>query len=156
LKFGASRADGVDIDKDALLSAQNNAKMNQLEMKLYLADNVDEFTDDNQINRSVSTKDEINSIMMNEFRGNVDHSFPSVETIYHQQYEILVANILAPILIELAPRLATFVKPQGKIALSGLITKQATQVMNAFAPYFDQLQVLDTEDDWGLIIGQRK
>lgn len=37
LKFGASSSAGVDIDEDALLSAANNCKLNDLQMDLYLA-----------------------------------------------------------------------------------------------------------------------
>jgi ribosomal protein L11 methyltransferase len=46
LKYGASRATGTDIDKDALISAQNNCDMNGLSMDFYLANDDDEQSDE--------------------------------------------------------------------------------------------------------------
>ena len=37
LKFGASASSGVDIDMDALLSANNNCVLNKLHMDLIIA-----------------------------------------------------------------------------------------------------------------------
>ena len=48
------------------------------------------------------------------------------------QADILVANILATPLIELSPTLCSMLKPGGRIALSGILTEQAEQVMAAY------------------------
>jgi ribosomal protein L11 methyltransferase len=50
--------------------------------------------------------------------------------------DILVANILAGALIELAPALAPRVVAGGVIVLSGILEAQAAQVAAAYAPYF--------------------
>ena len=47
--------------------------------------------------------------------------------------DLLVANILAGTLQELAPRLCTAVRPGGKIALSGILAAQAGDVETAYA-----------------------
>ena len=50
--------------------------------------------------------------------------------------DIVIANILASALIDLAPALAQLVKPNGQLVLSGILTEQAAQVMAAYANQF--------------------
>jgi ribosomal protein L11 methyltransferase len=50
--------------------------------------------------------------------------------------DVLVANILAAPLCELAPRFAGLVHPGGKILLAGILTEQAEVVAGAYAPWF--------------------
>ncbi len=49
---------------------------------------------------------------------------------------MIVANILAKPLIELAPYFATLIQSQGRIVLAGLIESQTEQVSAAYSPYF--------------------
>lgn len=51
--------------------------------------------------------------------------------------DIIVANILANPLIALAPRLASTIRSGGRIALAGLLDRQAEDVRAAYAPWFD-------------------
>jgi ribosomal protein L11 methyltransferase len=61
--------------------------------------------------------------------------------------DILVANILAGPLIELAPRLAALVKPGGAIALSGILPEQAESVSSAYTEWF-AMQPPVEHDGW--------
>ena len=54
-----------------------------------------------------------------------------------QTFDLLLANILANPLIELAPRLAALVRPGGSLVLSGILAEQAGSVQQAYAPWFD-------------------
>lgn len=94
--------------------------------------------------------DECESVFMNSLRGNGE-DFPTVEQIKDKKYDLVVANILAPILINLAAILSGHVKPDGKLAMSGIIAKQADTVVNAYQRYFSHVQVEETEDDWVLV-----
>ncbi|MEA3303016.1 MAG: 50S ribosomal protein L11 methyltransferase, partial [Pseudomonadota bacterium] len=69
--------------------------------------------------------------------------------------DILLANILASVLVELAPQLTGMVKPGGGIALSGILHNQAEMVQQAYRGEFtlDPPQQLE---DWILITGTRK
>lgn len=49
------------------------------------------------------------------------------------RFDIVMANILANPLIELAPRLAGFLQPEGRLVLSGLLEEQSDEVMAAYA-----------------------
>jgi ribosomal protein L11 methyltransferase len=61
--------------------------------------------------------------------------------------DILVANILAGPLIELAPRLAALVKQGGAIALSGILPEQAESVSSAYTKWF-AMQPPVEHDGW--------
>ncbi len=69
--------------------------------------------------------------------------------------DILLANILAGPLVELAPRLAGLVRPGGLLALSGLLLDQAGPVAEAYQPWFD-IGLTGTRDGWGLLSGRRR
>ena len=72
-----------------------------------------------------------------------------------EQADIVIANILASILIELAEKIGELVRPGGQIALSGILAEQAGAVMEAFSDMFE-LEEPDQLDDWVLIAGIRK
>lgn len=69
--------------------------------------------------------------------------------------EILVANILAGPLKELAPLIAERVQTGGKLALSGLLREQADELSQFYSQWF----VMDEaahKDDWSRLTGIRK
>ena len=72
-----------------------------------------------------------------------------------KQADLLVANILAKPLIELAPHLASLVKNQGCIALSGILNEQADSVLTAYSPMFD-INIYKQQDDWVCLAGTKK
>ena len=69
--------------------------------------------------------------------------------------DVLVANILAGPLVELAPRFAAALRPGGDLALSGVLLGQAGSVTAAYRPWFDIAHTA-TREDWGLIVGRRR
>lgn len=69
--------------------------------------------------------------------------------------DVLVANILAHPLIELAPQLAALVASGGQIALSGVLTEQAEQVAETYHRWF-ALSAPCTQDGWVLLSGVRR
>lgn len=146
LRFGARRATGVDIDKDAIISASNNCIMNNMNMDFYLADD-----DEGQ-------SDEERSVVNNILKGYQLTNFIPVKELEKEgeHFDLLVANILAPILIHLAPVLASHLKVGGKIALSGLLARQAEVVIERYKEFFDDLLVEESEDDWVLITGVKR
>ena len=71
------------------------------------------------------------------------------------RYDLVVANILAGPLIELAPRLGGHVAPRAAIALSGVLASQAEEVLQAYAAMFE-IGVSAREEDWVLLSGVRR
>jgi ribosomal protein L11 methyltransferase len=67
---------------------------------------------------------------------------------------VLVANILAGPLIELAASITRLVAPRGEIALSGILVGQTEAVTAAYRPWFD-IGLEGCRDDWALLGGRR-
>jgi len=69
--------------------------------------------------------------------------------------DLLLANILAGPLVELAPRFARLVRSGGWLALSGLLVDQADTVAAAYRPWFD-IRLTAARDGWGMLSGRRR
>ena len=69
--------------------------------------------------------------------------------------DVLVANILAGPLGELAPTFAAAVKPGAPFALSGILHGQHDELLKRYAEWFENLEVR-TLEDWVRISGHRK
>ena len=61
--------------------------------------------------------------------------------------ELVLANILAGPLTELAPQLAELTKPGGTIVLSGILETQAEELLQTYSAWFD-MQPVATMEDW--------
>ena len=72
-----------------------------------------------------------------------------------QTTSLLLANILASPLIELAPYFADLTLPQGNIVLSGILAEQANQVLAAYENNFD-IKIWKQQGDWICLAGVRK
>jgi ribosomal protein L11 methyltransferase len=68
--------------------------------------------------------------------------------------DVVIANILAEPLIELAPKLTAACRIGADLVLSGLLRTQAHAVQAAYACAFDGMQVVD-RDDWCCIHARR-
>ncbi len=68
--------------------------------------------------------------------------------------DVLLANILAGPLIQLAPRLSRLVRPAGRLVLSGILREQAGEVAGAYRDAF-ALDEPVCRDDWVLLAGRR-
>lgn len=74
---------------------------------------------------------------------------------HDKQVDLVLANILANPLLELAPRFADLVKPGGQIVLSGILAEQAEQIMQRYAEWFDP-QPATQQQEWVRIDGKRR
>ena len=70
-------------------------------------------------------------------------------------FDIVLANILAGPLIELAPRLAPLARTGGALVLAGLLERQAAEVAQAYGPWFDIGPAAEREG-WTLLAGRRR
>ena len=73
----------------------------------------------------------------------------------NEKADVLVANILAGPLTELAPDIEKLVKKGGHLALSGILGKQADDVRAVYSEWFDMDEPLIRED-WCRLTGIRK
>lgn len=77
------------------------------------------------------------------------------EQVEAPQADVLIANILAKPLLELAEKFSTLLKPGGHLVLSGILQEQTEQVLQAYAPWFQMSRPLYKEE-WARLEGIRK
>lgn len=76
------------------------------------------------------------------------HELPTVT------YDIVIANILAGPLVELAPQLLAAIKPGGQLILSGILAEQADTIQAAYAKHLSNLTITPKEN-WLRVTGSR-
>lgn len=69
--------------------------------------------------------------------------------------DLVLANIIAGPLVELAPRLAGYIIEGGDIVLSGILEEQVAWVMDAYSPYCS-MSAPAQQDDWMRLQGVRQ
>lgn len=84
---------------------------------------------------------------------NVTFSHGSIERL-DGTFDLIVANIEAPVLIELCRGIARRIAPAGALALSGLISEQAEDVVHAYAGAGVQLGIRAREGEWCLLASE--
>ncbi|PJK03063.1 50S ribosomal protein L11 methyltransferase [Lysobacteraceae bacterium NML71-0210] len=72
-----------------------------------------------------------------------------------RQYPVVVANILASALDELAEVISAQLAPAGVLAMSGILKGQEDELLLRYAPWFEDFQVA-TQEDWVRITARRK
>ena len=111
-KLGCNPVAGIDIDPQAIESAQANSIQNQVDIGFYLPGTIEE----------------------------------------NARFDIVVANILANPLQVLAPALIKRIKPNGKLVLSGILNRQASDVIETYRPWVT-LSVWKEQDSWVCLHG---
>ncbi len=81
-----------------------------------------------------------------------------IEVVHSDEFsaseaDIVVANILANILIDLAPHIRSLVKPGGHLVMSGILEPQSGAVMQAYAEQLD-FQPAEIKEEWVLLHGR--
>jgi ribosomal protein L11 methyltransferase len=75
--------------------------------------------------------------------------------LWDKDYDVVLANILAEPLIELAPRLAAAVRSGGWLVLSGLLPPQGEAVASACRAWFDMAPARE-RNGWVGLVGRRR
>lgn len=71
-----------------------------------------------------------------------------------QTYDIVMANILAGPLVELAPELLNAIRMGGKLVLSGILAEQTESIRAAYQPHLSDF-IVTQKDDWIRVTGIR-
>ena len=102
LKFGAAYSVGTDLDPCAIDATHENMEVNQVERDKY-------------------------EVMI----GNIIDDKAIQDKVGYEKYDIVVANILAPVLVELTPVIVNQLKPEGIYITSGIIDDKEELVVEA-------------------------
>lgn len=70
------------------------------------------------------------------------------------EYDLVLANILATPLKVLAPLLCAHVRAGGRLVLAGILSRQAQELKDAYAPWI-ALEVSDEQEGWILMTGRK-
>jgi len=128
--LGASEAIATDIEEDSILAIGLNAKLNGI--------------DDMQVRPILVDHEEI-----------LRTAEEGCEELKGIECDILMANILAQPLRELAKTFAKHTKLGGKIALSGMLVDQVDSVRAAFEEEGFEHFEMSKLDEWALLEGRR-
>lgn len=80
----------------------------------------------------------------------------SIHAVAGEQYDLVLANIIAGVLVDLAPELAAVLESGAELLASGIIEEHADLVRQAFADAGLALVHEECEGDWWLMIAQRR
>ncbi len=128
LKLGASYAVGTDLDECAVRAAIENAKENQIKP--------DQFR---------------------VLEGNIIDDIAVKDAVGYERYDIVVANILAPIIILLTGEVARHLKPGGIFITSGILNVKEEAVREAFAQHTEwELMEVTAQGEWVSITVRKK
>lgn len=97
----------------------------------------------------------ITASKQNAARNNEEIPFNLVEDFNSEPVDLLVANILAGPLKELATEFDRLLKPGGTLVLSGLLATQSEGLIEHYQQLGIQLDNQETQDEWGLLSGQK-
>ena len=112
-KLGASDVTGVDIDPQAIIASEQNAKSNQTVI-----------------------------------------TFKNSQEKLIVQADLVIANILSSAIKVLAPALASYCLPNGKIALSGILKQQENEIRDIYSEWF-VMQKSYYKDGWVCLSGEK-
>ncbi len=152
IKLGAAAGTAVDYDPQALVATAENATYNGIVCVTQERSNAQlgakpAHSVQRPVNDDQQAKDDAAFLEICLPQG-LDSN---------QQFDVVVANILANPLIELAPRLQSALRPGGQLMLAGLLSAQVEAVVNAYPGIrFQALEAEHCEDDWRLLRGQRR
>jgi ribosomal protein L11 methyltransferase len=91
----------------------------------------------------------------NAERNRVDAGFFPPEALPDGEFDVLVANILTNPLKALMPLLAARVRPGGRIALSGILSGQADEIMEIYGAAFD-MKPWSEDEGWVCLGGVKR
>jgi len=74
------------------------------------------------------------------------------DSVADDRFDVVVANILSAPLKLLAPAIAAHVRPAGALVLSGILERQAEELIAAYAPYA-ALQIDRSLEGWVCLAG---
>jgi ribosomal protein L11 methyltransferase len=97
----------------------------------------------------------VEAARQNSVRNHVDVTYGLPDDCPAGEFDIVVANILSNPLKLMASMLASKVKPGGRIALSGVLARQAEEVASVYARYID-IAVWREHEGWVCLAGTRR
>lgn len=142
IKLGAALSVGLDVDPQAITSAQQNALLNniradKLQLHLVLG------------KKSCPIIDEVT-------RGGEERQNSSVNGVTEtEKYDVVIANILLNPLLDLADHIVSYAKPRAVVGVSGIISEQIPNIVARYSQLLEGISVTEL-DGWACVSGTKK
>ena len=78
----------------------------------------------------------------------------TLNIISDKEYDIIVANIVADVIIPLAPKMKPLLKSGGYFICSGIITERLDEVKKAVSECYET-ECINTKADWAMICSKK-
>ena len=91
----------------------------------------------------------------NALQNQVSIEFYDANEFTHQQFDVVVANILSSALMVLAPALAKYCKTGAQLALSGILKEQEQLLITRYSEWFN-MDAPQQKDAWILLTGTKR
>lgn len=127
LKLGASEVVGTDLDADCMISTKENMQVN------HLSENLGTF-----------------------YVGNLIDDISLQENVGNECYEIVVANILADVIIPMAPVIPARLKKGGYFITSGIIDFKENEVKEAIEAAGLKIVEINHQGEWVNITARKE
>ena len=127
LRLGAASSVGVDIDPKAEDIARENAAYNDFGPECFTA-----------------------------CTGNVTEDQALMASLCQSPYDLVLVNIVADVIIGLAPVLGRFLKPGGRVLCSGILDVREPEVLEALDRAGLEILEVRAKEDWRSVMARRK
>jgi ribosomal protein L11 methyltransferase len=95
------------------------------------------------------------NIHANHLTGRISVAEGSIELVAHETFDLVLANLVAQVLIELAPKIASCLAPGAEVLGSGIIEERVDDVARAFVASGLEIVEKLNDEDWWLIVARR-
>lgn len=123
LLLGAGTVTGVDIDQLAVKISRENAALNG-----------------------------VDSENLSLYCGNVLGDGKLADKLAEKEYDVIVANIVADVIIAMAPLFARYLKKTGTLVVSGIISERAEEVLSVLRGSGFKVEEIREENDWAAAV----
>lgn len=119
LLLGAKNVTAIDIDELATKISHENAALNGVDNENFTV-----------------------------YCGNILEDSRLADTIGQKPYDIIVANIVADVIIAMAPLFQRFIREDGTLIVSGIIESRAHEVINRLEAAGFSIKEVREDNDW--------
>ena len=88
--------------------------------------------------------------------GNVTADRALMEQLSHQQYDLVLVNIVADVIIGLAPVLPAFLQPETTLICSGILDTRLPDVVQALEKAGLTVTATRAKEDWRCVSAKRR
>lgn len=95
------------------------------------------------------------NVAANRLQGQVRVEAGTIEAVAGEEFDLILANIIASVLIDIAPQLTAALQPRAEVLASGIIDERLHPVIAAFETAGLEIGATIPDGDWWLVAARR-